>query len=87
MLLPRERTKALLEPWNSAAIFIVAAVAWGALIVAWPVSESIVGTGATGAALVQSVGQLHQDQCSSGDAVSAFKCRNTWYAGLKSSYR
>ncbi len=87
MLLSRERAQTLLEPWNSAAMFIVAAVAWGALIVALPVSESIVGTGATSAALAHSVAQLHQDQCSSGDAVSAFKCRNTWYANVKSSYR
>ena len=87
MLLSRKRPGALLVPRNSAAMFVAAAAVGGALIVAWPVSESIVGTGATGAALVQSVGQLHQDQCSSGDAVSAFKCRNTWYAGLKSSYR
>ena len=87
MLQSRKRAGALLAPWNSAAAFIAAAAVGGVLIVAWPVSGSSIGTGATGAALVQSVRQLHYDQCSSGDAVSAFKCRNTWYANLKSSYR
>ena len=87
MLQSQKRSGALLAPLNSAAAVIAAAAVGGVLIVAWPVSGSNIGTGATGAALVQSVRQLHYDQCSSGDAVSAFKCRNTWYADLKSSYR
>ena len=81
------RLGAVFGPSNAAAMFAAGAVIACALVGGWALSQSSAITTTTPAIMAESALHLSDAQCSGGDPVSAFKCRNTWYANLKSSYR
>ena len=78
MVLPNERERESLAPWQSAATLAGAIVALG-VVVGWPLERA------------QSSAADERPSasapCTGGDEVSNFVCRNRWLADLAHNHR